>query len=93
MCWVSFPAGCCRLLVQKASYNGQKGAQKGEEKAINTILQLIKENPTITRNALAETIGISPSAIQKHINRLKTDNIIVRHGGDRGGHWEVLKDK
>ena len=69
-----------------------QGGQKGEEKTINTILQLIKDNPTITRNAIAEVIGISPSAIQKHINRLKTDNIIVRHGGDRGGHWEVQKD-
>lgn len=31
------------------------------------------------------------SAIQKHINRLKADGIIVRHGGDRGGYWIILK--
>ena len=70
---------------------GQKGGQKGKEKTIDTILQLIKDYPAITRNVIAEVIGISPSAVQKHINRLKADNIIVRHGGDRGGHWEVLK--
>ncbi|MDO5446391.1 MAG: winged helix-turn-helix domain-containing protein, partial [Prevotellaceae bacterium] len=71
--------------------SGQKGGQKNNEKTIDTVLQLIKDNSFITRKVLAETLGISPSAIQKHINRLKADNIIIRHGGDRGGYWEVIK--
>ena len=70
---------------------GQKGGQKEYTKTIDTILQLIKDNPSITRKVLAQTIGISPSAIQKHINRLKADSIIVRYGGDRGGYWEILE--
>lgn len=68
--------------------NEQSG-QKEEEKTIDTILQIIKDNPSITRKILAQTVGISPSAIQKHINRLKADGTIVRHGGDRGGYWEI----
>lgn len=68
---------------------GQKSGQKDEAKTIDTILQLIKENPHITRKMLTEAIGISPSAIQKHINRLKAESIIIRRGGDRGGHWEI----
>lgn len=71
--------------------SGQKGGQKEEEKTIDTILRLIKDNPSITRKVLAQTVGISPSAIQKHINRLKTDGTIVRKGGDRGGYWEILQ--
>ena len=78
------------LIGQKG---GQKGGQKNDERSIDIILQLIKDNPAITRNTLAKTIGISHSAIQKHINRLKVDGIIIRHGGDRGGYWEVSKDK
>ena len=69
---------------------GQKGGQKNEEKTIDTILQLIKNNPNITRNILAHTVGISPSAVQKHINRLKAAGVIIRHGGDRGGYWEIV---
>ena len=69
---------------------GQKGGQKEEERTIDTILSLIKANPYITRNALVETVGISSSAIQKHINRLKADHTIIRHGGDRGGYWEII---
>ena len=71
---------------------GQTGGQTSSDKPIDTILQLIKENPAITRKAIAETIAMSPSAIQKHINRLKEEGFIRRVGGDFGGHWEVLKD-
>lgn len=76
---------------QGGQKGGQKSGQKEDEKTIDTILQLIKENPSITRKKLVEIVGISPSAIQKHINRLKVDKVIARHGGDRGGYWEVLK--
>ena len=69
---------------------GEEGGQKEEERTIDTILRLIKANPYITRNALVETVGISSSAIQKHINRLKADHTIIRHGGDRGGYWEII---
>ena len=69
---------------------GQKGGQKNADKTIDTILQFIKDNPSITRKSLAKIVGISQSAIQKHINRLKAEGIIVRNGGDRGGHWEII---
>ena len=62
-----------------------------DKKTVDTILYLIKETPNITRKVLAETIGISQSAVQKHINRLKAEHIIIRHGGDRGGYWEILQ--
>ena len=80
--------------ANKGAFNehgGQKGGQKVSEKTIDTILRYIKDNPYITRKALGEKTGISTSAIQKHINRLKADGVIVRHGGDRGGYWIILK--
>ena len=70
--------------------SGQKDGQKNADKTIDTILQFIKDNPSITRKSLAKIVGISQSAIQKHINRLKAEGIIVRNGGDRGGHWEII---
>ena len=76
-------------IAETGEEGGQKGGQKKEERTIDTILRLIKANPYITRNALVEIVGVSSSAIQKHINRLKADHIIVRHGGDRGGYWEI----
>jgi predicted HTH transcriptional regulator len=52
-------------------------------------LELIKENPKITRNEIVDKLAINPSAIQRHIQKLKKDGIIERIGGDKGGHWKV----
>jgi ATP-dependent DNA helicase RecG len=53
-------------------------------------LQLIRENPKISRKELSEELSINPSAIQKHIERLKQKNIIERIGSNKGGCWTVL---
>lgn len=71
-------------------HGGQTGGQTGVDTTIAEVLRLIKENPQITRKILSETIGVSSSAIQKHINRLKAESVIRRVGGDYGGYWEVL---
>lgn len=77
--------------VDDTEVSHNAGGQNDTGKTIDTILQLIKENPSITRKVLAETVGISPSAIQKHINHLKNEGLIIRNGGDRGGYWEIKK--
>jgi len=56
------------------------------------VLNLIQENPPISRKELAEKLSINPSAVQKHIQKLKTEGFIKRFDGDRGGHWEIIKE-
>jgi len=53
------------------------------------IINLMQSNPKIAITALASEIGISTTAIEKHIKALKEQNIIQRIGGARGGYWEV----
>ena len=67
----------------------EKSGQKSGQKKWSEILELIKENPKITRGELSDKLGINPSAIQKHIQKLKTDGIIERIGGDKVGYWKV----
>ena len=72
--------------------SGQKGGQKGGQKSGQTteqVLELIKANPNITRAELSSALDISPSAIQKHIDKLKGTRI-RRIGPDKGGHWEII---
>jgi ATP-dependent DNA helicase RecG len=57
--------------------------------AQNEVLELIKQNNRITRKMLAGMLGKSESAIQKHINLLKSKMLLKRIGGDFGGYWEV----
>ena len=53
-------------------------------------MELIKENPFISRKELSEKLTINSSAVQKHIQKLKSEGLIKRIGGDRGGHWEII---
>jgi DNA-binding IscR family transcriptional regulator len=53
------------------------------------VLNVIKTNNKVSRNEIANLLNISPSAVQKHILKLKRNNIITRIGGDFGGYWLV----
>lgn len=68
--------------------NSQTGSQTGGQ-TTEQIYELIKSNPKITRTELSRVVGISPSAIQKYIDKLKGVRI-RRAGGDFGGHWEIV---
>ena len=59
--------------------------QKSREK----ILQLLKDHPTYSARKLAEVIGITPKAIEKHLAKLKAEGLIRRDGPDKGGYWVV----
>jgi predicted HTH transcriptional regulator len=68
--------------------SGQIGGQiltDIQKKIINSML----ENPKISRKKLSEILNINPSAIQKHIDKLKQVNIIERQGADNGGFWKI----
>jgi Fic family protein len=72
--------------------NGQKEVvRKGGQKRWSEILALIEENPFISRKELSEKLSMNPSAIQKHIQKLKSESLIERVGGDRGGYWKITK--
>lgn len=72
---------------QKISVGGQK---KWSETALR-ILDLLKQNPKISRKELCEELKINPSAVQKHIEKLKEAKMIERMGGAKGGEWRVNK--
>lgn len=46
-------------------------------------------NGNMTTVTLAEALGISKKAVEKHLSKLKSEGVISRIGPDKGGHWEV----
>ena len=54
------------------------------------ILQLIKENPSVSRQSLAQSMGINQSVVQKHLETLKQNGLITRIGGTRG-YWKIIE--
>ena len=71
---------------------GEKNWHTGEkkQKSREKILQLLKDHPNYSARKLAEIIGITPKAIEKHLAKLKADGVIKREGPDKGGSWIVL---
>ena len=69
----------------------RKGGQKKRGATKEQILEIRRKNPQISRKELSAVIGISQSAIQKHLNSLKNDEVIIRVGSARKGQWKILQ--
>lgn len=72
--------------VQKGS---EKSSEIGSEKSSEKIITAIKANPTISAQELAQMLGITSRAVEKHLSKLKEKGVIKRIGPDKGGHWKV----
>ena len=65
-------------VTQKVTVNQQK------------ILELIKQNPHITQEELTEAVGIARKNIINNMKKLQEAGLLVRHGADKNGWWEVV---
>ena len=88
---VYFPALKSALIdkpkVPKHQSTGDNGAL--ESAMVLRIIEILKEEPDISQEALADRLGSTRRIIQKHINVLKEAGRIERVGGKRYGHWEI----
>ncbi|GGF90193.1 MULTISPECIES: Fic family protein [Cysteiniphilum] len=68
-----------------------KGLSEGLKLSIldQSILELMKTDPTITNALLAEQTGKALSTIERRIKKLKEHNLLKRVGAKKTGHWEV----
>lgn len=57
------------------------------------VLWLIAKNNNITIKEMTEKLGCAIRTIKYHINFLVANGLIVRRGGNRGGHWEIMARK
>ena len=68
----------------------QKTSQKTQQKTQQKIVTLIENNPQITTQEMADSIGIDRSNVYRNIKKLQEQGAIRRVGPDKGGHWEVI---
>ena len=61
------------------------------EKTWEKIISIIKSNPKVSTNELAQITGISAKGIEYQLQHLKNKNLIRRVGPDKGGHWELIQ--
>ena len=79
--------------VEDTEESREKTAKSSKKtpKSREKIISLLSEDSNLSATALAEKIGITPKAVEKHLARLKADGIIERIGPDKGGKWLVKK--
>lgn len=55
------------------------------------ILQLISNNPFITRSELSEEIGLSVRGIEWNLLQLREKGILKRMGATKKGYWKIVR--
>jgi ATP-dependent DNA helicase RecG len=55
------------------------------------IIELMRENESITHLKLSEKLGVSAKSIHFLLKKLKENGIIERLGADKNGKWRVLR--
>lgn len=68
------------------------GEKLGEKLGENQkrMLEFIRVDKNITIPELAEKLGISSTAVENNIAKLKEKGVVRRVGPDKGGHWEIV---
>ena len=54
------------------------------------VLELLKENPTYSRENIADRIGKTVRTVQRALDKLSEEGRIKRIGNTRAGYWEVI---
>ena len=57
------------------------------------VLELLKENPTRSREEMAEMIGKTVRTVQRALDKLSAEGKIKRIGSPKAGYWEIVQDR
>ncbi len=66
---------------------------KTRNKTRDKIIQLIKRNPSITRQEMAKKIGITVKGVDWHIDVLRKEGKLIRSGSRIASYWQVIEDE
>ncbi len=73
-----------KRLIEKATVNGEKLTTNRI-----SILQLMVENPYITKDEMATITGLNGSTIMRNIEKMR-GKYLRRVGSDKNGFWEII---
>ena len=56
-----------------------------------SVIDVVRDNPTITQQGLLEITGISMGTIKRIMPRLQKKGVLIREGNRRVGQWKVVE--
>lgn len=83
--FIVFMLSCLKQALHEYRVSNKKSNLKSNQK----ILATIRKNPAVTIRELQEIVGLSESGVKKIIKQLRTEGVIKREGGAKGGRWRA----
>ena len=82
--------GASELAIKERKEGWEKKFGEGSEKSSEKILALLEARNTASAREIAELLGLTSRAVEKHIAALKNAGCLKRIGPAKGGRWEVV---
>ena len=79
--------------TQKTTQKNSPTTQKPIGETAQKILDLLTDDPYLTRMALAPILDLTPDGVKYHLNKLQRDGYLERKEGRKTGRWKVLIKK
>jgi ATP-dependent DNA helicase RecG len=61
-----------------------------EETTRGKIIELIRKNPSLTRESIAASLGITPKGVDYHLTNMQNEGILKREGSRKTGKWKLI---
>ena len=71
-------------------YPVKQNLNKPVGRTAQRIIDMVISNPMITREKMADELGISLEGVKKQIKNLKDRGILVHEGSDKTGYWRII---
>jgi len=55
------------------------------------IIQLLEQDPTMTRRDLATSLGLTDDGIKYHLDKMRESGLLKHEGPTKSGYWRILK--
>ena len=85
--FIVFMLKCILQTIQEQ----QKVTDKVTDKSGTKVLNLIRNNPSVTIPEMMQALGMSDSGVRKILRRLQQQGALRRVGANKNGHWEIIK--
>ena len=71
-------------------YPVKRNTNKPVGRTAQRIIYMVISNPMITREKMANELGISLDGVKKQIKNLRDRGILIHEGSDKAGYWRIV---
>ena len=71
-------------------YPVKRNVNKPVGRTAQRIIDMVISNPMITREKMANELGISLDGVKKQIKNLRDRGILIHEGSDKAGYWRII---